>query len=62
MKLTMAGKAKEHFDIWEADRDTTEAAKSCEDLLSKVKDYARRPKLDSSSKEKLQRGGGPVDV
>ncbi len=31
----------------EADRDPTEAAKSSEELLNKVKDYAGRSKLDS---------------
>ncbi len=58
----MAGKAKEYFDIWKADRDTADAAKSYEDLLSKLKDYARRPKWDSSAKEKLQQGRDPMAV
>ncbi len=48
--MIMAGKAKEHFDIWEADRDTTDVAKSYEELLSKVEEYARRRNLDSSAK------------
>ncbi len=42
--MIMTGKAKEYFDIWEADRDTPDAAKSDEELLSKVTDYARRRK------------------
>ncbi len=57
----MTGKAKEYFDLWEADRDTTatDAAKSYEEFLAKVKDYSRRRKLDSSVKEKMQHGGDP---
>ncbi len=39
LRMSMTGKAKEYFDIWDADRDTT-AAKSYE-LLSKAKDYVR---------------------
>jgi hypothetical protein len=58
----MAGKAKEYFDLWEADRGTTDPSKSYEDLLTKVKDYSRRRNLDSSAKEKMQRGGDPMDV
>ncbi len=42
---------KEYFDIWGADRDTTDVAKSYKELLSKVKDYAWRRKLVSSAKE-----------
>ncbi len=56
------GKAKEYFDLWEAERDPTDAAKTYEELLNRVKDYARRCKLDSPAKEKMQRGGDPMDV
>ncbi len=38
----MIGKAKEYFDLWEADRDPTDAAKTNEELLNRVKDYGRR--------------------
>ena len=62
LRMLMAGKAKEYFDLWEADRDTTDLAKSYEELLTKVKDYSRRRKLDSSAKEKMQHGGEPMDV
>ncbi len=58
----MTRKAKEYFDLWEADRDTTDAAKSYEELLGKVKDYTRRRKLNSSAKEKMLHGGDPMDV
>ncbi len=53
-RMLMTGKAKEYFDLWEADRDTADAAKSYEELLAKIKDYSRRRKLDSSVKEKMQ--------
>ena len=46
----MTGKAKEYFDLREADRDNTDPAKSYEELLTNVKDYSRRRKLDSSAK------------
>ena len=49
LPMLMTGKAKEYFDIWEADRDPTDSGKNYEDLLAKVKDYARRRKLDSSA-------------
>ena len=48
LRMLMTGKAKEYFDMWEADRDPTDAAKSYDELLNKVKDYARRKKLDTS--------------
>ncbi len=41
LPMLMAGKAKEYFDFWEGDRDHTDAANSHEELLNKVKDYAR---------------------
>ena len=58
----MVGKAKEYFDSWEADRDTTDLAKSYEELLTQVKDYSRRRQLDSSAKEKMQRGVEPMHL
>ena len=54
LRMLMTGKAKEYFDLWEADRDFTEAAKSYEELLNKAKDYARRRKLDASAKQRMQ--------
>ncbi len=57
----MTGKAKEYFDLREADRDTTDAAKSYDELLVKLEDYSRRRALDSSEKEKMQHGGDPMD-
>ncbi len=44
----MTAGAKEYFDLWEADRDTADAAKSHEELLGQVKSYSRRRTLDSS--------------
>ncbi len=59
LRMLMTGKAKEYFDLWEADRDNTDPAKSYEELLTKVKDYSSRRKLDGSAKEKMQHGGDP---
>ncbi len=42
MRVLITGKAKVCADLWEGDRDNTDAAKSYEELLNKVKDYARR--------------------
>ncbi len=42
--------------------DTTDQAKSYEVLMAKVKDESKRRKLDSSVKEKMQHGGGPMGV
>ena len=38
LRTLMIGKAKECFDLWEADKDHTDPSKSFEELLSKVKD------------------------
>ncbi len=62
LRMLMTGKAKEYFDLWEADRDTTDAAKFYEELSGKIKDCSRRRKLDTSAKEKMQHGGDPMDV
>ncbi len=35
--------------MWEADDDPPNAKKTYEELLSKVKDYARRRKLDTTA-------------
>ncbi len=55
----MTGKAKECFDFWEADDDPTNAKKTYEDLLNKVKDHARRRKFDTTAKRRMQQGGDP---
>ena len=62
LRLPVTGRAKEYFDIWEADRDTTIAQKSYEEFLTKVKDYSRRRKLDSAAQKNIQRGGDPMDI
>ncbi len=51
LRMLMAGKAKDYFDLWEVDRGNTTQAKSNEKLLAEVKDYSRRGNLDSSAKE-----------
>jgi hypothetical protein len=58
-RMLMTGNAEEYFERWEADRDTTDAAKSYGELLGKVEDYPRTRKVDSSAKEKMQLGGNP---
>ncbi len=62
LRVLMIGKAREYFNLWEAVRDSIDAAKSCEELQNKDKDYARRRKLDSSAKQKAHHGGDPMDV
>ncbi len=52
MRMLMTGKAKEYFDLWEADHDPMYAKKTYEELLNKVKDYAR----DASWIQKPRRG------
>ncbi len=56
LRMLMVGKAKEYFDLWEGGRDTTDAAKSYEELLNKVKGYARRRKLDTTAQKNTLRG------
>ena len=48
--------------MWQADRDPADAAKTYQELLNKVKDYAWRRKLDNLAKEKNQQGGDLMDV
>ncbi len=55
----MTDKTTEYFDMEGADRDTTDLGKSYEQLLTKVKDYSRRRKLNSSAKTKMKHGGNP---
>ncbi len=60
--MLMTAEAKEHFDLWGGDRDATDAAKSYEELLNKVKDYARRRKLDNTAQKNTQHGSDTTDV
>ena len=39
--------------MWEADHDPTNAKKTYEELLNKVKHYARRRTLDANAKERM---------
>ncbi len=59
---TATGKAKEFFDLWEADHDPTNVKKTYEELPNQVKDYATERKLDTTAKERMQQGGDPTDV
>ena len=61
MMLT-TGKAREYFDLWEADSGKADAAKSYTALLNKLKDFARRKKLGSNVQRNMQQGSDPVDV
>ncbi len=58
----MTGKATKNFDIWEAHRYTTGAAKLHKHLLCKVKVSPTRRMLDRSAKKIMQHGGDPVDI
>ncbi len=44
------------------DRDQTDAAKSYEELLNKVKGYARQRNGDNTAQKNMQNGSDPVDV
>ncbi len=39
LRTLMIGKSKKYFDLWEADKDRTDASKTYEELLVKVKEY-----------------------
>ncbi len=60
--MLMTGKAKDYFDLWEGDRDNTDAVRSHEELLNKVKDNARGRKVDNTAQRNTQHGGDPMDV
>ena len=62
LRMLTVGKAKEYFDMWEADRDPMDPGKSYEELLNKVKDYARRKKLDTSVQKSMTAGHDPLDI
>ena len=53
LRMLMIGKSKEYFDLWEADRDPSDVTKSYEELLNKIKDYARKKKLDSTAQKNI---------
>ncbi len=62
LRMLTIGNSKEYFDLWEADRDHADAAKSCVELLNKVKDYPRERRSDSTAQKNAQRGSDPMDV
>ncbi len=61
LRMLTTGKAREYFDLWEGDRGQ-DAAVAYEGLLSKIRDYSRRIKLDHAVKKNMQQGGDPMDV
>ena len=66
LKSLMVGKSKEYFELWEVEKNVMYDEKSMNDffdqVLSKVKDYARRKKLDGAVKTKVQQGHDPMDI
>ncbi len=62
LRMLMAGTTKEYFDLWEADHDPTNEKTTYENLLNKVKDYARKRSLDTTARDRTQQGGDLVDV
>ncbi len=52
----------ENFDLWGAFRDHTDAAKSYDDLLNKVKNHASQRKWDSPAQETMQHDGDPMNI
>ena len=51
LKKLMVGRAKEHFDIWEAEHKQ-DADCGFARILDKVRDYSRKAKLESSASDK----------
>ncbi len=62
LRMLTAGKTKAYFDWREADHDPTNAKKTHEELLNEVKDYARRRKLSTNAKERMQQERDHMDV
>ncbi len=60
--MLMIGNAKDWFDKWEADKDTTDGAKLYREPLTKVKDYSRKIRLYSSVCKNTQHGSHPANV
>ncbi len=55
----MTGKAKEHFDLWEADHDPTSAKKTCETRSKTMRGDVSWIQMPN---ERMQQEGGPTDV
>ena len=66
LKSLMVGKSKEYFELWEVEKNVMYDEESMNDffdqVLSKVKDYARRKKLDGAVKSNVQQGHDPMDI
>jgi hypothetical protein len=58
LRMLMTGKAKEHFDIWEAGRDTTHASKSYEGLVKQGQGLHE----EDDVKEQMQHGGDGMNT
>ncbi len=52
-RMLMTGKVKEHFDLWEADHDSTNAKKTYEELLNKAggASWTSRPRRGCNKEE-----------
>ena len=51
LQKLMVGRAKEHFDLWEAEHKQ-DADCGFSKMLDKVRDYSRKAKLESSASDK----------
>ena len=58
MKLLMVGRAKENYEIWEADHKD-DADGGFANISETVTDYARKKKLDSVAKKSETKGETP---
>ena len=61
LRLLMVGKAKEHFEIWEADHKS-ELDGGFSNILNKIRDYARKKKLDAVATKAESKGADPMDL
>ncbi len=60
--MLMAGKAEKYSDLWEADRDHTDAARSYDELLNQVNDNARKRSLGTSMQKSIQHSSDTIAV
>lgn len=61
LRKLMVGKSKEHFEMWEADHRDDDGG-GYQEVLGKVRDYARRRKLDHAVSKTIHSGGDPMDL
>ena len=58
LRMMMVGRSKDHFEIWQDESGDDEAG--FEKLLDRVKDYARRRKLDHTAEKRVSGGNDPM--